>query len=166
LEQKKPKTKGCKGMGFWRKRIKVLYNIVFQDNIYILLRQIDTINNGLRLELDARLFEEKMFLDLAFFDKAIKQLFSEISKQTSLPNFIDVLQCLHFCISKYVELLTCISSRSFASKWKDSHLEVQNIKKEHQHLLETIEAHIRENDMQASEQEMVSKNELAELLQA
>ena len=144
-----------------------MYNIVFQDNIYILLRQIDTISNGLKLELDASLFEEKMFIDLGFFDKAIKQLFSEISKQTSLPNFIDVLQCLHFCISKYLELLTCISSRNSAAKkiLGNSPLDFQNIKEEHKNLLATIEAHIRENDVQIAEQEMVSKNELAELLQ-
>jgi len=152
---------------FWRIKIKVLYNIVFQDNIYILLRQIDTINNGLKLELDARLFEEKMFLDLAFFDKTIKQLFAEVSKQTSLPNFIDVLQCLHFCISKYLDVLTCISSRisiSAERKGKIS-LDFKSISKDHKNLLETIEAHIKENDLQVAEQEMVSKNELAELLQ-
>lgn len=142
----------------------MLYNMVFQDNIYILLRQIDTVSNGLKLELDRRLFEEKMFLDLAFFDKTIKQLFSEISKQTSLPNFIDVLQCLHFCISKYLELLTALSSRSSISRAKAS-LDLKNVAEDHKNLLATIEAHIRENDVQIAEQEMVSKNELAELLQ-
>lgn len=143
----------------------MLYNVVFQDNIYILLRQIDTISNGLKLELDARLFEEKMFVDLAFFDKAIKQLFAEVSKQTSLPNFIDVLQCLHFCISKYLELLSCICTRTSFSEANRKSLDFETIRRDHKNLLATIEEHIRENDVQIAEQEMVSKNELAELLQ-
>jgi len=144
---------------------KVLYNIVFQDNIYILLRQIDTISNGLKLELDARLFEEKTLVDLVFFDKAIKQLFAEVSKQTSLPNFIDVLQCLHFCISKYLELLTCISSRNFVARTNKNNLDFKRIREDHKNLLKRIEENIKENDVQIAEQEMVSKNELAELLQ-
>ena len=143
----------------------MLYNIVFQDNIYILLRQIDTISNGLKLELDANLFEEKTLMDLSFFDKAIKQLFSEVSKQTSLPNFVDVLQCLHFCISKYLELLTSLSSRNFAVGTNKTSLDFSSLKEDHTNLLATIEENIKENDIQIAEQEMVSKNELRELLQ-
>ncbi len=144
----------------------MLYNICFQDNIYILLRQIDTVNNGLKLELDTALFGEKIILDLVFFDKAIKKLFSEIQKQKSLPNFVDILQCLHFCIAKYLELLSHVLLQENMSKGyvKDNWSELLSVTKEQKAMLSKLEEHIERNESALAQQEMVSTNELTELL--
>lgn len=144
----------------------MLYNVVFQDNIYILLRQIDTINNGLKLDLDATLFGEKIVFDIMFFDKGIKKLFREIVGQSSLPTFIDILQSLHFSISKYLELLTkvCEKDSIIRSYVVSKKLNIPSILKEHKELVKNIEELIAKNDIKESEQQMVSKNELLELL--
>ena len=78
----------------------MLYNIAFQDNIYVLLRQIDILCDGLKLDIDERLFSAKVLNDLIFFDRAITRLFEQIYPQQALQNFIEVLQGLHFCISR------------------------------------------------------------------
>ena len=144
----------------------MLYNVVFQDNIYILLRQIDTINSGLKLDLDATLFGEKIVFDIAFFDKGIKKLFREIVGQSSLPTFIDILQSLHFSISKYLELLTrvCEKDSIIRPYIVSKKLNLPSILKEHKTILKDIEELVAKNDMKESEQQMVSKNELLELL--
>ena len=144
----------------------MLYNISFQDNIYILLRQIDTTNNGLKLDLDSNLFGQKVILDLVFFDKTIKRLFTEISKQTSLPNFLDILQCMHFCIAKYLELLRNVKlcESSLADMVKNNWHALVDVAKEQEEILLTIEECIAKNDSDVPQQEMVSTNELAELL--
>jgi len=146
----------------------VLYNIAFQDNIYILLRQIDTINNGLKLELDSSLFEEKIFIDLVFFDKTIKKLFGYIYPQSSLHNFIDILQCLHFCITKYLELLNNILPyRDNVKKYiNENEINLLNISMEHKKMVKQIEEVIAKNEPLEAEHEMVSHNELLELLNA
>lgn len=143
----------------------MLYNIAFQDNIYILLRQIDTLSNGLKLELDSSLFAEKIALDITFFDVAIKRLFTETLKATRLPNFVEILQCMHFCITKYIELLKTLAKTKMCTKYlttKEKSLSV--ILREHEKFLKTIEEHILKNEEQLQEQEMVSTNELTELL--
>ena len=72
----------------------MLYNIAFQDNIYVLLRQIDILCDGLKLDIDERLFSAKVLNDLIFFDRAITRLFEQIYPQQALQNFIEVLQGL------------------------------------------------------------------------
>ena len=144
----------------------MLYNVVFQDNIYILLRQIDTINNGLKLDLDATLFGEKIVFDIIFFDKGIKKLFRDIAGQSSLPTFIDILQSLHFSISKYLELITrvCEKDSIIRPYILNKKLNLPSILKEHKIILKDIEELVAKNDIKESEQQMVSKNELLELL--
>ena len=130
------------------------------------MRQIDTINNGLKLDLDATLFGEKIVFDIMFFDKGIKKLFREIVGQSSLPTFIDILQSLHFSISKYLELLTkvCEKDSIIRSYVVSKNLNIPSILKEHKELVKNIEELIAKNDIKESEQQMVSKNELLELL--
>ena len=45
----------------------MLYNIAFQDNIYFLLRQIDTLCDCLKLDIDDELFGDKLSDDIVFF---------------------------------------------------------------------------------------------------
>ena len=59
----------------------MLYNIAFQDNIYVLVRQIETLYNALRLDIDEKLFSAKISSDVIFFDKAINRLFEQIHKK-------------------------------------------------------------------------------------
>ncbi|MGP1438053.1 MAG: hypothetical protein ACTTKH_03170 [Treponema sp.] len=146
----------------------MLYNIAFQDNIYILLRQIDTLYSGLQLDLDEKLFAGKILSDLVFFDRSISVLFEQIYPQSALHNFIDVLQCLHFCISKYLDLINFITSNQSNCKItiniNDDNLTNTSIK--HKEMIRKIEEIIDQNDASNLENELVSQNELACLLNA
>ena len=144
----------------------MLYNIAFQDNIYLLLRQIDTLYDGLKLDIDERLFSAKISGDLVFFDKVIDRLFEQIYPQVALQNFIEVLQCLHLCISRYIELINIITSNQSRCKISIGIKEITNTVAKHKEMLKKIEEIIEESDPTELESEVVSQNELACLLNA
>ena len=144
----------------------MLYNIAFQDNIYVLLRQIDSLCDGLKLDIDERIFSAKLSSDVVFFDRAITRLFEQIYPQVTLQNFIEVLQCLHFCVSRYLDLINSISSSQTHCKISITLKEISNIVAKHKEILKKIEEIIEESDPQKIENELVSKNELAFLLNA
>jgi len=144
----------------------MLYNIAFQDNIYLLLRQIDTLYDGLKLDIDERLFSAKISGDLVFFDKVIDRLFEQIYPQVALQNFIEVLQCLHLCISRYIELINIITSNQSRCKISIGIKEITNTVARHKEMLKKIEEIIEESDPTELESEVVSQSELACLLNA
>ncbi|MGP1415449.1 MAG: hypothetical protein ACTTJ6_05915 [Treponema sp.] len=144
----------------------MLYNIAFQDNIYVLLRQITTLSDGLKLDIDERLFSAKVSSDLIFFDKAINRLFEQIYPQSSIQNFIDLFQGLHFCISRYIDLINYITSSQQRVRISIEIKESSEIIARHKEMLKKIEEFIEESDPTELENELVSQNELACLLNA
>ena len=144
----------------------MLYNIAFQDNIYFLLRQIDTLCDCLKLDIDGELFGEKLSNDIVFFSKTIDTLFESIYPQSALQNFMEMLQSLHFCISRYLDLINFVSSNQSHFKVLLSMKEISNIVAKHKEMLRKIEEVIEERDPAELENELVSQNELACLLNA
>lgn len=144
----------------------MLYNIAFQDNIYFLLRQIDTLCDCLKLDIDGELFGEKLSNDIVFFSKTIDRLFERIYPQSALQNFMEMLQSLHFCISRYLDLINFVSSNQSHFKVLLSMKEISNIVAKHKEMLRKIEEVIEERDPAELENELVSQNELACLLNA
>lgn len=144
----------------------MLYNIAFQDNIYALLRQIDTLCDALKLDIDERLFSAKILSDVFFFDKVIDRLFEQIYPQSSLQNFIDVLQGLHFCISRYIDLINIIKSNHSHCKISFDIDQITDMLVKHKEMLKKIEEVVEQGDASEIENELVSQNELACLLNA
>ena len=144
----------------------MLYNIAFQDNIYFLLRQIDTLCDCLKLDIDGELFGDKLSDDIVFFSKTIDRLFERIYPQSALQNFMEMLQSLHLCISRYLDLINFVSSNQSHFKVLLSMKEISNIVAKHKEMLRKIEEVIEERDPAELENELVSQNELACLLNA
>ena len=144
----------------------MLYNIAFQDNIYFLLRQIDTLCDCLKLDIDGELFGEKLSNDVVFFSKTTDRLFERIYPQSALQNFMEMLQSLHLCISRYLDLINFVSSNQSHFKVLLNMKEISNIVAKHKEMLRKIEEVIEERDPAELENELVSQNELACLLNA
>lgn len=142
----------------------MLYNIAFQDNIYFLLRQIDTLCDCLKLDIDDELFGDKLSDDIVFFYKAIDSLFERIYPQSSLQNFIDVLQSLHFCISRYLDLISFVLHKQSHCEISLDIKEITGIVTKHKEMLKKIEQVIEARNPAELENELVSQNELAFLL--
>lgn len=144
----------------------MLHNIIFRDNIFHLTRSIDNVHNGLRLDLDAGIFTGKIMNDAVFFDFGIQKIFERIFPQSSLPEYIEIMQCLYFCTMKYIDLLTfLLNSESVISKnIKQYRTKFEEIRLSHQKILEQLRIKINETDAGEDSYNIVSQNELSELL--
>lgn len=144
----------------------MLHNIIFRDNIFYLTRSIENAHNGLRLDLDTDIFTGKIVNDVVFFDFGIQKIFEQIFPQSTLPDYIEVLQCLYFCDIKYIDLLTYILNSEFCISKSiiQYRAKFEDIRKEHYEILEQLRIKIDEIDVSADSYNIVSKNELSELL--
>ncbi len=144
----------------------MLHTIIFQDNLFQLTRMLDVIKDGMNLDLSRDIFGERIISDILFFDSALHKLFDQIEPQTHLPDYIDSMHCLYFCISKYMRLLQTVlagkRSGVFLNGMDTSHFE--NILNNQKELIDKIGINLSESDVQSDSYTMVSQNELSELL--
>lgn len=144
----------------------MLHKIVFQDNLFQITRMLDVIKNGLMLDLTKDIFEEKIIDDILFFDSALKKLFNQIEPQTHLPDYMDSMHCLYFCMAKYISILQILlSEKKDTDFFSDLDIKsLENIWRTHKELADKININIEDADVQNDAYNMVSQNELSELL--
>lgn len=144
----------------------MLQNTAFHDNLYQLARIIDINTEGLRLELSENIFLEKIIDDMRFLSRTMQTLFTEIQHLSHLPEYLPILHCLYSCETRYLLLL-----KSFAAKVIEKKLELPisaadltAYHKIHTEIKEQIEGYVHDADKNLDSYQMVSKNELSELL--
>ncbi len=144
----------------------MLHKIVFQDNLFQITRMLDVIKNGLMLDLTKDIFGEKIIGDILFFDSALKKLFNQIEPQIHLPDYMDSMHCLYFCMTKYMSILQILLTEKKGTDFL-SNIDIEsleNIWKTHKGLTEKININIKDTDIQNDSYNVVSQNELSELL--
>ena len=144
----------------------MLHKIVFQDNLFQITRMLDVIKNGLMLDLTKDIFGEKIIGDILFFDSALKKLFNQIEPQIHLPDYMDSMHCLYFCMTKYMSILQILLTEKKGTDFL-SNIDIEsleNIWKTHKGLTEMININIKDTDIQNDSYNVVSQNELSELL--
>ncbi|UTC67607.1 MULTISPECIES: hypothetical protein [unclassified Treponema] len=144
----------------------MLHKIVFQDNLFQITRMLDVIKEGLSLDLSDSIFAEKTIRDILFFDAALQKLFSQIEPQSHLPDYIDTMSCLYFCIKKYMTILKIILTEKIGSEsaFTTEKIRLEGIYKKHQDFLGKINIDISDTNFQNETYNIVSQNELSELL--
>ncbi len=143
----------------------MLQKIVFQDNIFQITRALDLIRDGMKLDLSEEIFAKKTMNDILFFDFAIQNIFNKIEPQTHLPDYLNTMQCLYFCIMKYINTLQVM----MAEKQNDPIMinnkqKMMGIFEKYKNLVSKIDIDIKESDLSQDSMNMVSQNELSELL--
>lgn len=144
----------------------MLHKIVFQDNLFQITRMLDVIKNGLMLDLTKDIFEEKIIGDILFLDSALKTLFNQIEPQTHLPDYMDSMHCLYFCMAKYISILQLLLTEKKDTDFF-SNIDIKNLEsiwRTHKELSDKININIADTDIQNESYNMVSQNELSELL--
>ncbi|UTC61277.1 hypothetical protein E4O00_06705 [Treponema sp. OMZ 788] len=144
----------------------MLHKIVFQDNLFQITRMLDVIKDGLNLELSESIFADKMIRDILFFDAALQKLFNQIEPQSHLPDYIDTMNSLYFCIKKYMAVLKIILTEKLGreSFFNQEKARFEGIYKKHQDFLGKINIDISDTNFQNEAYNIVSQNELSELL--
>ena len=127
---------------------------------------LDVIKDGLNLDLSEIIFADKMVRDILFFDAALQKLFSQIEPQSHLSDYIDTMNCLYFCIKKYMNILNLILTEKLCpeSVFSTEKARLEGIYKKHQDFLGKINIDISDTNFENETYNIVSQNELSELL--
>ncbi|MEL3906513.1 MAG: hypothetical protein P1P65_05745 [Treponema sp.] len=144
----------------------MLKNTAFHDNLYQLARIIDMTAEGLRLDLSEHIFLEKTVYDLCFVSKALQGMFADIQEFSHLPEYAAILQCFYSCETGYLLLLKSFAAKSLEKKLElpISAADLTAYHKIHTDIKTRIEDCLHNTDENPDSYQMVSKNELAELL--
>ncbi|AGT44463.1 hypothetical protein [Treponema pedis] len=143
----------------------MLHKIIFQDNLFQITRMLDTVRDGMRLDLAQDIFSKKFIHDILFFDSALQKLFNQIEPQSHLPDYMDSMHCLYFCMAKYINLLQVILTEKKAAEFLNGcDIEnLENIWKTHKDLIDKINIDVDDTEVHSESYNMVSQNELSEL---
>lgn len=145
----------------------MLQKILFQDNIFQLSRLIDVLYEGLHLELADDFYYNKTLDDILFFNDTILKLFNKIIQTPQIPEYTVVLQSLFNCQKKYVQLLDLIldGNSSLQEYFKKIIIKIQSIKNQQVVLSQEIAQKLQKPNNYSDFKDLVSHNELSELLQ-
>ena len=144
----------------------MLQKIVFQDNIYHLARSIDVVYEGLMLDLSPDFFLDKTVDDLLFFDATIQKLYRQIQTNQQMSGYSAILQNLYSCHTRYLDLLDFILQGKSALQTNFVTLlpKLQGIRNAHIAFGNEMATNIQKSDNNADSRDIVSSNELSELL--
>jgi hypothetical protein len=144
----------------------MLQKIVFQDNIYHLTRSIDIVHEGLMLKLSSDYFLDKTVDDLLFFDASIQKLFRQLQGNLQMSGYIATLHNLYSCQNRYIELLDFIlqGKSRMHEEFNPLLTKLQSIRNIHIHIKDEMTGNIQKSDTTTDSRDIVSSNELSELL--
>lgn len=144
----------------------MLQKIVFQDNLYQLSRSIDIVYEGLLLDLASDYFFDKTVDDLLFFDVSIQKLYRQLLSNVQVSGYITILHSLHSCQNRYLSLIDLVLQGKAAMKDEFGPLipKLNGIRNLHVNLRAEMTRSIQKSDKINDSHDIVSQNELSELL--
>ena len=144
----------------------MLKNTAFHDNLYQLAKIVSITTEGLSLELSETMFLDKTVADISFISDALESLFTEIQNLSHLPEYLPIMQSLYSCETDYILLL-----KAFAAKTIEKQItlpvscpDLSAYYKLHSNMKNRIEKRIQESDKNLDAYQIVSQNELSQLL--
>lgn len=144
----------------------MLQKIMFQDNMYQLSRSLDILQEGLLLDLAPEFFFEKTVDDILFFDSTLQKLSVQLEGNPHMSGYLNLLHSLNSCQKKFLAVIDSILTQEGTLRESFSQLEpkLRQIKKIHSLLNDKTSHAIMKNDNQGDSRDIVSQNELSELL--
>jgi hypothetical protein len=144
----------------------MMQKIMFQDNLYQLARSIDTVSEGLLLDLSGDFFFDKTVDDLLFFDASIRKIAEHLSQNTQISGYTKILHNLYSSQTRYIEVLNAILSGTtcLQEQFEPLKPKLQEIREHHTGLKTSIVSDISKIDVNSDSRDIVSTNELSELL--
>ena len=139
----------------------MLKNTAFHDNLYQLAKIVNITTEGLSLELSENMFLDKTLADISF----ISDTFAEVQNLSHLPEYLPIMQSLYSCETDYLLLL-----KVFAAKMIEKQItlpvgtDLSAYYKLHSDMKDRIEKRIQESDKNLDAYQIVSQNELSQLL--
>lgn len=144
----------------------MLHNIVFQDNIYQLARTIDLLKEGLMLDISEDYFFDKTVDDLLFIDATLQKIMEQLEANPKITGYVQIVHSLHSCQERYIQLLDFILKNKCAMQENFTPLlaKLQSIRNTQSNQAQETKNSIQKSDKNRDSRDMVSQNELSQLL--
>ena len=144
----------------------MLKNTAFHDNLYQLAKIITITAEGLSLELSENMFLDKMISDISFISDTLQTLFIEVQNLSHLPEYLSIMQCLYSCETDYLLLLKAFAAKTIEKQitLSISGSDLGAYYKLHTDIKDRIEKRIQESNKNLDTYQIVSQNELSQLL--
>ena len=144
----------------------MLKNTAFHDNLYQLAKIISITSEGLALELSENMFLDKMVSDISFISNTLQSLFTEVQNLSHLPEYLPIMQSLYSCETDYLLLLKAFAAKTIGKQVSVSvsGSDLGAYYKLHTDTKDRIEKRIQESDKNLDVYQIVSQNELSQLL--
>lgn len=140
-------------------------NIMYQDNVYQLSRIVDLLYDGTKLDLCNEIYYSKIIDDILFVDETLFKIFSFLQENTLVNGYLNILHGIFSCQKRYIVFLdTLINNEYFDQKSIEVTKKIQSIKNKQSNLSLQISTLINNCDNENTFQDVVSQNELNELL--
>ena len=144
----------------------MLKNTAFHDNLYQLAKIINITTEGLSLELSENMFLEKAIADISFISDTLQSLCTEVQNLSHLPEYLPIMQSLYSCETDYLLLLKAFAAKTIEKQitLSVSGTDLGAYYKLHTDIKDRIEKRIQESDKNLDAYQIVSQNELSQLL--
>ena len=144
----------------------MLKNTAFHDNLYQLAKIVSITTEGLSLELSENMFLDKMLADISFVSDTLQTLFGEVQNLSHLPEYLPIMQSLYSCETDYLLLLKAFAAKTIEKQitLPVSGTDLSAYYKLHSDMKDRIEKRIQESDKNLDAYQIVSQNELSQLL--
>ncbi len=144
----------------------MLKNTAFHDNLYQLAKIITITSEGLSLELSENMFLDKVISDISFISDTLQTLFIEVQNLSHLPEYLSIMQCLYSCETDYLLLLKAFAAKTIEKQitLSISGSDLGAYYKLHTDIKDRIEKRIQESNKNLDTYQIVSQNELSQLL--
>ena len=144
----------------------MLKNTAFHDNLYQLAKIITITSEGLSLELSENMFLDKVISDISFISDTLQTLFTEVQNLSHLPEYLSIMQSLYSCETDYLLLLKAFASKTIEKQitLSISGSDLGAYYKLHTDIKDRIEKRIQESNKNLDTYQIVSQNELSQLL--
>lgn len=138
---------------------------MYQDNVYQLSRIVDLLYDGTKLDLCNEIYYRKVIDDILFVDETLFKIFTLLQENTLVNGYLNILHGIYSCQKRYVLFLdTLLTNEYFNKKSIDVVKKIQSIKDKQSSLALQITTLINTCDSENTFQDVVSQNELSELL--
>jgi uncharacterized protein TP_0064 len=144
----------------------MLKNTAFHDNLYQIAKIISITTEGLSLELSDNMFLNKTVADISFISDTLQSLFVEVQNLSHLPEYLPIMQSLYSCETDYLLLLKAFAAKTIKKQiaLPVAGSDLNTYYKLHNDTKDRIETRIKESDKNLDAYQIVSQNELSQLL--
>lgn len=140
--------------------------INYEDSIFFLALMLKNLTAGLKLNIDTRIFQNKILEDLFFIERSIKYFYNSLLQSSLKIKKNEYLKSIQKIIKMYISLIESILSRKLpmANSLTNNFRHFQNIREEYLKNVNEIKGRLKKQSKLNDDESYIISNEEFKLL--